>query len=74
MMLRSEVLPAPFGPMIEVSPPRRTSSEMSSTARTPPKCLDTPETASSGSLSFTAELLLKVLDTIPPAFPPCSPI
>src|SRR5262245_48056727 len=45
-MLRSEVLPAPFGPMIETRLPRPTESETPSTARTPPKCFDTPEMAS----------------------------
>src|SRR5579862_1697511 len=62
-MLSSEVLPAPFGPMIEVRLPRRTASETSSTARTPPKCLETPETVSSMSPSATTGELLDALDT-----------
>src|ERR1700760_969104 len=45
-MLRSEVLPAPFGPMTEISSPERTESVTASTARTPPKRFDTPEMAS----------------------------
>src|SRR5271170_5246693 len=69
MMLSSEVLPAPFGPMIEVKPPRRTDSEMSSTARTPPKCFETPETASSSSLPAGASRPITLPDTMPPAIP-----
>src|SRR6516225_4258081 len=64
-MLRREVLPAPFGPMIETRPPRGTESVTFSTARTPPKCFDTPEMAScvSPAATFTSP------DTRPPAFP-----
>src|SRR5690348_10579071 len=40
-MLRSEVLPAPLGPMTETTSPLRTAKDTSSTAQTPPKCLDT---------------------------------
>src|SRR5271168_824277 len=69
MMLSSEVLPAPFGPIIEVSPPRRTDSEISSTARTPPKCFETPETASSISPPAGAPRPLTLPDTMPSAFP-----
>src|SRR3954466_13015444 len=45
-MLSSEVLPAPFGPMIETMRPRGTSSEMSWPAVTPPNFFDTPSTTS----------------------------
>src|ERR1044071_1276232 len=45
-MFRKEGLPAPFGPIIEVMPPRRTEIDTSSTARTPPKRFDTPAAAS----------------------------
>src|SRR5579862_4307925 len=45
-MFKSEVLPAPFGPMTEAMSPCRTSSDTSSTARTPPKRFDTWLTAS----------------------------
>src|SRR5436190_15071676 len=48
-MLRREVLPAPFGPMIEAMAPRFTEIETSSTARTPPNRFDTPRTSSSTS-------------------------
>src|SRR3981189_352801 len=48
-MLSSEVLPAPFGPMIEAISPRRTENDTSSTARTPPNRLDTAVAASSSS-------------------------
>ena len=41
-MFKSEVLPAPFGPMIEAIAPRWTAIETSSTARTPPNRFDTP--------------------------------
>src|SRR6516164_3621172 len=58
-MLRSEVLPAPLGPITEISSPERTDRVTASTARTPPKCFDTPEMASCASFE----------DTMPPAFP-----
>src|SRR5947207_695471 len=48
-MLSSEVLPAPFGPMIEAISPRRTENDISSTARTPPNRFDTAVAASSSS-------------------------
>src|ERR1700732_105570 len=48
-MLSSEVLPAPFGPMIEAISPRRTENETPSTARTPPNRFDTAVAASSSS-------------------------
>src|SRR5262245_12792784 len=48
-MLRSEVLPAPFGPMTERISPWRTSRLTSSTAVTPPNCLATPATRSCSS-------------------------
>src|SRR3954454_20442393 len=44
-MLRSEVLPAPFGPMTEVMPPRLTEIDTSSTARTPPNRFETAAAA-----------------------------
>ena len=46
-MFSSEVLPAPFGPMIEAIAPRWTAIETSSTARTPPNRFDTVRTSSS---------------------------
>src|SRR5487761_1204976 len=49
MMFKSEVLPAPFGPMIEMSSPPRTDRLTPATARTPPKCLETSETTSVSS-------------------------
>src|SRR5271163_157618 len=67
-MLRSEVLPAPFGPMIETRPPRATENVTLSTARTPPKCFDTLEIASCVSLA-AALAAFKLPDTRPPAFP-----
>src|SRR5262245_41212644 len=39
-MLSSDVLPAPFGPMIAAICPRMTSMDTPSTARTPPKRFD----------------------------------
>ena len=45
-MLSSEVLPAPFGPMMETMRPLGMSSDTSSTAVTPPKRLPTPATES----------------------------
>src|SRR5215467_10303231 len=69
-MLRSEVLPAPFGPMTEISSPERTESVTASTARTPPKCFDTPEMASCTSF---AEMPSISPDTMPPAFPHLRP-
>ena len=48
-MFNSEVLPAPFGPMIEAIAPRWTAIETSSTARTPPNRFDTMRTSSSTS-------------------------
>src|SRR5712671_6577062 len=48
-MLRSEVLPAPFGPMIEAISPRRTEIDTSSTARTPPNRFETAVAARSSS-------------------------
>src|SRR5204862_206611 len=48
-MLSSEVLPAPFGPMIEAISPRRAENDTSSTARTPPNRLDTAVATSSSS-------------------------
>src|SRR5438067_12631138 len=48
-MLSSEVLPAPFGPIIEAISPRRTENDTSSTARTPPNRFDTAVAASSSS-------------------------
>src|SRR5215472_14653835 len=67
-MLRSEVLPAPFGPMTETSPPRRTDSETVSTARTPPKCFETSEMTSCSAPETTAGAV-RLPDTLPPAFP-----
>src|SRR5213595_3748944 len=48
-MLSSEVLPAPFGPMIEAISPRRTEIDTSSTARTPPNRFETAVAARSSS-------------------------
>src|SRR5215469_10507198 len=67
-MLRSEVLPAPFGPMTEISSPGATVSVTASTARTPPKCFDTAEIASWASRDGTLPPFTSP-DTIPPAFP-----
>src|SRR4029453_10313618 len=45
MQLTIEVLPAPFGPVIENSSPSFTPKETSVSARTPPKRSDTPRTS-----------------------------
>src|SRR5690606_4501520 len=47
--LNSVVLPAPFGPIIEVMSPRWTSRCSTSTARRPPKERETPSTRRIGS-------------------------
>src|SRR5690348_6205366 len=67
-MLRSEVLPAPFGPMTDISSPERTESVTPSTARTPPKCFDTPEMTSCASPGETPQPFTSP-DTMAPAFP-----
>src|ERR1043166_9509807 len=54
-MLSSVVLPAPFGPMIETISPCPTKTVTSSTARTPPKRFDTPDTASCGCSTAASE-------------------
>src|SRR5713226_3936163 len=68
MMLTSVVLPAPFGPMIDMISPRRTESVTSPSARTPPKRLDTPATATWVSPGPTADACagLKTMPTPPP--------
>src|SRR3974390_2414999 len=48
-MLSNDVLPAPFGPMIDTIAPGGTSRETSCTAVTPPNRLVTAETLSIGS-------------------------
>ncbi len=48
-MFSSDVLPAPFGPMIEAIAPRWTAIETSSTARTPPNRFETMRASSSTS-------------------------
>src|SRR5438105_7519202 len=67
-MLRVKGLPAPCGPITEISAPERTESVTASTARTPPKCFETPEMASCASLGETSPPFTSP-DTIPPAFP-----
>src|SRR3954471_21754652 len=47
MQLTIEVLPAPFGPMMEYSSPSLTPKETAVSARTPPKRSDTPRTSKS---------------------------
>src|ERR1035438_3237235 len=46
IMFSKVVLPAPFGPMIECTAPRRISNDRPSIACTPPKALETFSTAS----------------------------
>ena len=46
--LISVVLPAPFGPMMACRAPRSSTSDTSVTARTPPKCLPSPDVRSAG--------------------------
>src|SRR6476620_949072 len=48
MQLTMEVLPAPFGPMIEKTSPRSTLKETSVSARTPPKRSETCSAARIG--------------------------
>src|SRR5258707_8872162 len=45
MQFTIEVLPAPFGPMMENNSPSFTPKETSVSARTPPKRSDTPRTS-----------------------------
>src|SRR5215475_4851844 len=52
MQLTIEVLPAPFGPMIENNSPSLTPKETSVSARTPPKRNETPRTSSVLSKTF----------------------
>src|SRR5216683_7644826 len=54
-MFRSEVLPAPLGPMIEAIAPRLTAIDTSSTARTPPNRFDTAVAASKMSSEVPAD-------------------
>src|SRR5882672_1481596 len=68
-MLSSEVLPAPFGPMIDRISPRRTMTETSSTARTPPNRFDTPEIASCTSVGAVPAPAI-AWDTSIPTSPP----
>ncbi len=68
-MLSSEVLPAPFGPMIETISPLPTAIVTSSTARTPPKCLFNPLAASCGRQAATSALMVAcdlMLAVLPP--------
>src|SRR5437867_10371870 len=53
-MFRSEVLPAPLGPMIEAIAPRSTATDTSSTARTPPNRFDTAAAFSNTSAGASA--------------------
>src|SRR3954465_13007017 len=48
--LKTGVLPEPFGPMSPVIEPSGTTNEQPSTARSPPNCLTSPDTSSSGFL------------------------
>src|SRR5262245_19666724 len=59
-MLSSEVLPAPFGPMIEAMRPRSTATETSSTARTPPNRFDTPLTVRMTSSAADCAMLSRL--------------
>ena len=54
-MFKSEVLPAPLGPMIEAIAPRLSAIDTSSTARTPPNRFDTAVAASKTSSETPAE-------------------
>src|SRR5258707_793553 len=54
-MFRSDVLPAPLGPMIEAIAPRLTVIDTSSTARTPPNRFDTAVAASKISSEAPAD-------------------
>src|SRR3954471_18744817 len=65
-MLRSEVLPAPFGPIIEAISPRRTLIDTSSTARTPPNRFDTPVTARCTSSVRVADVAATAMPRLPP--------
>src|SRR5580700_1155280 len=64
-MLRSEVLPAPFGPMIEAISPRRAENVTSSTARTPPNRLETAVAASRRSSEVPADAAVPPTTILP---------
>src|SRR3954454_16446090 len=57
MQLMIEVLPAPFGPIIENSSPSSTLKLTSVSARTPPKRSDTPRTSKACSNNPSLERL-----------------
>src|SRR5256885_6862928 len=61
MQLTIEVLPAPFGPMIENSSPSLTPKLTSVSARTPPKRSDTPRTSKAQATHFLQEKALGAL-------------
>src|SRR4051812_27395596 len=56
MQLTIDVLPAPFGPMMENSSPSLTPKETSVSARTPPKRSDTPRTSKACSTRSLRQL------------------
>src|SRR5262245_36684621 len=55
MRLTIVLLPEPLGPMRPRISPRATVRSTPSTARTPPKCLQTPCSSSTGALLFRSE-------------------
>src|SRR3954454_267011 len=61
MQLTIEVLPAPFGPMMENSSPSLTPKETSLGARTPPKRSDTPRTSKAFSTQSLRQRDFRVL-------------
>src|SRR4051794_35794881 len=65
MQLTIEVLPAPFGPMMENNSPSLTLKETSVSARTPPNRSDTPRTSRA---LFTHPPSLALVRAIYPGF------
>src|SRR3954451_9467154 len=61
MQLTIEVLPAPFGPMMENNSPSLTPKETSVSARTPPKRSDTPRTSKACSTQSLRQRDFRVL-------------
>src|SRR3981081_1992211 len=60
MQLTIEVLPAPFGPMMENNSPSLTPKETSVSARTPPKRSDTPRTSKACSTQSLRQRVIRV--------------
>src|SRR5881628_529052 len=72
-MLSSEVLPAPFGPMIDRMLPLGMSTDTPSTAVTPPKALQTPSTDICTAAAAVIRLAVSAMFMRPPRNGPRRP-